>query len=192
MRHVQQAGLGLVEAGAAAAGHGELRSPTLLAAVCLAALARCFCPSFDTSAVRERFDAFGDSYRSYARVIVDSAAAPTSLHLEHRNVARGQTDGDVLPGLTLLYWAAGGVASDDLRRALATELVRWRPGIASGHAWWPAGCAEWHPAASASGPSQRSVRGPQVCCGKCLQKLIAGRYRRPDELADHLRARCKM
>lgn len=186
VRHVHQVGLDLVEAGAAAAGHGELGSSTLLAAVCIAGLARCF--DADDALLN---GSNTSTYHAYVRAVLGSAAAPTTSHLEHWNAARGERDGDVFPGLSLLYWGADGVASDDLRRALAAELVRWRPGIADGRAWWPAGCAEWLPAALASGLSQRPVRAPQVCCGKCMRKLITGRYRRPDDLADHLRGRCR-
>ena len=173
LRHVHQAGLDVVCAGAAVAGYGELPPATLLVAICVAALARC--GSVEDTALAE-------GYHVYARIAAAAAAAPTSAPLQHRNVVRGETDQEVFPGLALLYWGAGGASSDELKRTLALELARWRPGIAEGCGWWPAGYEEWPAVASAIGFSQSPVRGCQVCCSACVRRLTRKQHLRINRL----------
>lgn len=172
LRHVYRPGLDLLRAGAAAAGHGDLRSDALLAVICVAALARC----------GHVDDPIDEGYQAYVRIVINSAADPISSPLEHRNVARGEADGEVFPGLELLYWGAGGAASDELRQMLATELVRWQPEIAEGRGWWPPlADKEWRTVAEASQEFGLSVRGCQVCCSKCIRQAQRRRQIRENQ-----------
>ena len=126
LRYVNRMGLDLVCAAVASAGK-ELSSPMLLATICLAAAARSGCTS-------NGVNAWQDEAAWYVRVVVESADTPTVAPFQHMNVSRGKHDGELLPGLQMLYWDGDAdvdtPSGPSARMMLSAELDYWQPGIA--------------------------------------------------------------